>query len=359
MAGQLTQAERLTWVDMAKGLSIMLVVMLHTVYGVGEATGQTSYLHWLVGFATPFRMPEFFLISGLFLANVINRDWRKFADRRVVHYFYFYGLWALILCGIKCGLIEGRPDMTIRNLLISFYQPYSVLWFIYLLAAFSAVIKLVHDRRIPHWAMIAVGVAMQIAPVHSGFYVIDNFAEYLVYFYLGYAGAPLVFRLVKWAQNDLPYAVLGLMAWALLNGALVFSNDWAVLPGEMQMGLAALPGLRLVLAIAGSLAICTFAGVLARLPRTKWLAWLGARSIVIYLAFSLPMAISRVILLKLIPGIDVNILATLVFGIAIASPLILYGAVQVTGWGRFLFERPAWAHIPEQSRARPARVPAE
>ena len=35
---------------------------------------------------TPFRMPEFFLISGLFLDQVLARSWKAYADRRVVHY---------------------------------------------------------------------------------------------------------------------------------------------------------------------------------------------------------------------------------------------------------------------------------
>ncbi len=32
--------------------------------------------------------------------------------------------------------------------------------------------------------------------------------------------------------------------------------------------------------------------------------------------------------------------------IALVSPLVLYWLIERTGWGRFLFERPAWAHIP-------------
>ncbi len=31
-----------------------------------------------------FRMPDFFLISGLFLARVIDRDWRDYLDKKVV-----------------------------------------------------------------------------------------------------------------------------------------------------------------------------------------------------------------------------------------------------------------------------------
>ena len=28
------------------------------------------------------------------------------------------------------------------------------------------------------------------------------------------------------------------------------------------------------------------------------------------------------------------------------SPLVLYWLIQKTGFGKFLFERPAWAHLP-------------
>jgi hypothetical protein len=36
--------------------------------------GRTELLGALMAFAKPFRMPDFFLISGLFLARVIDRS---------------------------------------------------------------------------------------------------------------------------------------------------------------------------------------------------------------------------------------------------------------------------------------------
>ena len=50
--------------------------------------------------------------------------------------------------------------------------------------------------------------------------------------------------------------------------------------------------------------------------------------------------------------------------IALLSPLVLYWLIEKTGWGRFLFERPAWAHIPgtpgSRSYVKPTAVqPAE
>ena len=81
---------RVPWVDTAKGVCIILVVMMHSTLGVGEAMGREGFLHEVVAFARPFRMPDFFLVSGLFLSRVIDRDWRSYGDKRVVHFLYFY-----------------------------------------------------------------------------------------------------------------------------------------------------------------------------------------------------------------------------------------------------------------------------
>ena len=78
-----------------------MVVMMHSVLGVEAAAGQTGFMHAFVMFAKPFRMPDFFLISGLFLAVVIDRDWRTYLDRKVVHFAYFYVLWVTIQFGFK------------------------------------------------------------------------------------------------------------------------------------------------------------------------------------------------------------------------------------------------------------------
>src|SRR6202030_2601543 len=77
---------RVDWVDYAKGICIIMVVMMHSVLGVELAAGETGFMHLFVTFAKPFRMPDFFLISGLFLPLVIDRDWRTYLDRKVVHF---------------------------------------------------------------------------------------------------------------------------------------------------------------------------------------------------------------------------------------------------------------------------------
>ena len=58
-------------------------------------------------------MPDFFLISGLFLASVIDRDWRTYLDRKVVHFVYFYLLWMTIQFAFKAP--AWRADERLRR----------------------------------------------------------------------------------------------------------------------------------------------------------------------------------------------------------------------------------------------------
>src|SRR5476651_1928130 len=116
---------RVDWVDYAKGICIVMVVMMHSVLGVEAAVGQTGFMHALVAFAKPFRMPDFFLISGLFLSVVIDRDWRTFLDRKVVHFAYFYVLWVTIQFGFKAPGYAEETSWTHAGYLYleSFVEP--------------------------------------------------------------------------------------------------------------------------------------------------------------------------------------------------------------------------------------------
>src|SRR5215475_10928593 len=146
-----TSGERVDWVDYAKGFCIVFVVMMHSTLGVENAAGQEGWLHSVVAFAKPFRMPDFFMISGLFLAQVIDRNWRTYLDRKVVHFAYFYVLWVTIQFALKAPMLVAEHGTRGAAWLYvqSFWEPFGTLWFIYLLPIFFVVTKLVRDLRIP------------------------------------------------------------------------------------------------------------------------------------------------------------------------------------------------------------------
>src|SRR5476651_344859 len=138
MTGTQTQNQqshdgRVDWVDYAKGFCIIFVVMMHSTLGVEAAVGQQGWLHPLVEFARPFRMPDFFMISGLFLSRAIDRDWRTYLDRKVVHFAYFYLLWMTFQFAVKAPGIaaEHGASEVVRLYFLSFIEPFGTLWFIY------------------------------------------------------------------------------------------------------------------------------------------------------------------------------------------------------------------------------------
>ena len=350
---------RLSWVDTSKGISIILVVMMYSVFNVGQDAEGVGLFHWVIAFATPFRMPEFFLISGLFLSQVIRRPWPHYADRRVVHYFYFYALWAVIHLVVKVGIASHAPVEAAQDIAWAIIEPYGVLWFIYLLAVFSATTKLAYSFKVPHALVLAIGAGLEIAATNGvgaggwtihgvtiNSYLVEQFSNYFVFFYAGYVLAPKIFKLVDWAIDHVWQALILLFAWSAMEATLVFSPGFSLAPDHVTLGLAGLPGVRLALAILGAVALCVSGGLLSKLNFMNWLRWLGEHSLIVYLVFVLPMSFTRAVLVKFHLVDNVTLASGLVMLVAILVPVGLYGLVQWTGRGKFLFERPDWAHIP-------------
>src|SRR4029079_5267285 len=73
----------------------------------------------------------------------------------------------------------------------SYVEPFGTLWFIYLLPIFFVVSKL--TRAVHPLLVFAVAALLEIAPVETGWTVIDEFAARFVYFYAGYWLATHVF----------------------------------------------------------------------------------------------------------------------------------------------------------------------
>src|SRR5690348_12118810 len=166
------RSTRIDWVDYAKGICIVMVVMMHSVLGVEAAAGETGFMHAFVMFAKPFRMPDFFLISGLFLSLVIDRDWRTYLDRKVVHFAYFYVLWVTIQFAFKAPAFAAETSWSHTGYLYleSFIEPFGTLWFIYLLPIFFVVTKL--TRNLPPLAILALAAGLEMAHVVTGWTVI-------------------------------------------------------------------------------------------------------------------------------------------------------------------------------------------
>jgi uncharacterized membrane protein YcfT len=336
---------RVDWIDYAKGICIVMVVMMHSVLGVEKAADQTGFMNVFVMFAKPFRMPDFFLISGLFLSVVIDRDWRTYLDRKVVHFAYFYVLWVTIQFGFKAPSLAAETSWSEVGWLYleSFIEPFGTLWFIYLLPIFFVVTKL--TRAIPPLAILALAAGLEMAHVSTGWTVIDEFCSRFFYFYFGYLFASTVFAVSDRARAKPILALVGLALWALINGSLVAS------------GFSDLPIVSLALGLAGAGAIIVIGTLLARMQWLNFLCYCGEHSIVIYLAFFLPMAITRTLLLRtgLIP--DIGLISLVVTIAGVGGALAIWRAA-LAARAHFLFERPGAFWIAPK-KAKPVLQAAE
>ena len=250
-----SQTSRIDWVDYAKGFCIIMVVMMHSTLGVEQAAGQGGWMHVAVAFARPFRMPDFFLISGLFLARVVDRDWREYLDKKVIHFAYFYVLWVTIQFAFKAPMFAAGIGWRGAGLayLEAFIEPFGTLWFFALAA---------RVQRLPKEALI------------------------------------------------------GLSVWVVVNGALVLS------------GYADRPFVSLPLGFVGAGAVVVVAALMARSDVFQPLRYCGQKSIVVYLAFFLPMAATRIALLKTGIIADLGTISLLVTAAGVAGALAWYRAVR-------------------------------
>lgn len=325
----INSSQRIDWVDYAKGICILLVVMMHSTLGVEKAAGDTGWLGLVVEFSRPFRMPDFFLISGLFLGLVIDRSWLRYFDRKVVHFIYFYVLWLTIQFAFKAPgwMLEGdSAGMLVNKYLFSFIEPFGTLWFIYMLPVFFIVTRL--GKSFP-LVLLGFAAILEILPIHTSWLMVDEFASRYVYFLAGYLFAMHIFKIADWVRDHAALATGYLVGWAFLNGALVFATVHPSLANAAPAGYelisySQLPIISLVLGCMGALAIICGAVLLSSFKWSRFLEYMGRNSIVIYLAFFLPMAVSRAVLLKFASFLDIGSVAFLVMLSAAAGPVILY-----------------------------------
>lgn len=340
-----TETSRVAWVDIAKGFCILLVVMMHSTLGVEKATGHETVLNGFIEWAKPFRMPDFFLISGLFLAARINRPWRAYLDSKVVYFAYFYVLWLTIQFAMKApGMIAAEgTSATLTAYLTGLVQPWGTLWFIYMLAVFFVTAKLLADA--PKALVWAAAAMIYLAAPHTGWLLVDEFAARFVFFFTGYWAAPYIFRFAG-QISSMPTALVAalLTAWAALNWLAV------------ENGLAFTTGPDLWISYAGVAAVVAFSVLLVPTLPGRALATLGRNSIKIYLAFPLFMGPARVAALKLgaiIPDWAAALIST---SAGVAGALILAQIVKGTRFA-FLFSRPAMFSLGHNRKHATAAVP--
>lgn len=325
---------RLGWADAAKGVSIVLVVMMHATLSTQEALGAVGWLDPVVAFARPFRVPAFFLVAGYFFAPLLARPVAEVSERRLSRYLYIFLLWTLVLLVAKGGFLAfAGPWDAVRWAALALIEPHGSLWFIHALALFSVMMVLL--RGAPLWFTLGFAVALHLFAPLTGWTAIDEFTARFVFFAAGVAAAPLLAGLADEAMRRKTGAALLLALAALANTLAI----WPALFGLPGGSIAEAPLVSLMLGLNGGAALIVLAALIADTHPGRLFAALGRESLAIYVAFTIPMALTRVALVKSGLVVSPGLASLIVVSAAVLAPLLMQRIARRVGAG-FLFETP-------------------
>lgn len=243
-------AERADWLDVARGATITLVVLLHADVML-MMVGEWSVLLHLVALALfPLRMPLFFLVAGVLAAGMLARPAGRVLRDRVAHYLWVWAVWtalgyglvnSLLLpalgLGTLGGLFEPRVD-PLEHLLSST----SWAWFLYALALFFATALAL--RRLPPALHLGIAVLLALPGVFGwgeamGLGVLDRFLHY-PYFVAGWLGAARLRRAAPRLGQSWLVLALGLV-WVGLTIAAHLAELLQTIPARVALSLVAVP----------------------------------------------------------------------------------------------------------------------
>lgn len=330
-------SSRQAWADVAKGTCILLVVLHHLVHKQLDFVVPLGQEQWQDTWAAvtwalkPIRMPLFFLISGMFAAGAVHRPWAQ-VRRRVLTPAWLYLVWLVLLSAFylvetrtPANRIHSLPELGAELLL-----PSTSMWFLYALAGYLVLARVL--RRLPPGLVVAAAFAVSASVSLWGIDANNRVAvlSHFAYFVAG-AHYPHVVRRVAEAR-------VRLLPLALAFGGAAVGASWLHLPLSTKVVALSLLGLPLGLVAARRLTD-TAAG--------PALAWLGSRTLQVYVLHLVVIGVLAWLPLRLSPAAGatealVVAVYPVVGTLAVTAACIgLHRAMVAGGLGR-LFRAPRW-----------------
>lgn len=261
---------RMAWVDVAKGTSILLVVLVHATnrHLVRLDDADVVVREWWAAAGRklrPVRMPLFFLLSGLLAAPALRRRDGSQLRRRVARSAELYFVWMLLQVLLVDRMLRPSAEATtLRGFLEALVLPSGSLWYLWALAAYVAVLALVPRRWWPP-ALGAAGALWLLVATKQ--WQLDprprDLVQYLAWFALG-AYVPAIVTPVVRAATDRRAA----LAVAAFAAATVWLRPLGPHTIPVLQGFGVLAGLTVAARLRGRPA--------------AWLARLGRRTLAVY-----------------------------------------------------------------------------
>ncbi|WPF65461.1 MULTISPECIES: acyltransferase family protein [unclassified Corynebacterium] len=362
---------RVAWPDVAKGVSILGVVLLHVClavpFGMDTFAAQVNHL------LDPLRMPLFFLVSGVFSTKVLCMSLWELFSRRLWFFLVPYVLWT----PIEVGLMDWHRASYYGSELadVHFYAEtlltaQNMYWFLYVLVAFNLVLWA--TRRLRPWVAVALSFTTVLAlPLNTHCDTVGKFIMYLPIFMVGahlsrtvrdFASSAMTPPKIVGATTAYVAGFAVYAMWYLVSADGPALMDWPLWPGTVVEAndvwtLVRTVGQFLMLPIA----ILAAVG-LSKVPYlSPALQFLGRHTLPIYLGHPIALTIFFHVPLARLGGVEISleaerwthstqfwVVACIFLGFAGGVMMWALQRIPVIGW---TLKPPALAPVPGAVRA--------
>jgi len=271
---QPTAKPRLVWIDTARGLAIVLVVLLHATDWIQETAINIQPWDDMNEVINTLRMPLFFMCAGILATKWLYAAWADLIAKKAFFLGWLYLLWQVVgsLEAIVAAQITGdrlTPLRMLVSLASSPVRPRFELWFIWALALFFLLAR--YCSRFPLGPQLsaaglvaAVAFSSLVPQVNLGW---NGFVEYYLFFLIGCYYRPLLLVLARRLTPP-------------LSGVLV--TGWLALTSITYVtGLINVPGIGIMVRLLGLVA---GVAVAVLLQKVRVFSYLGSRTLQVYLA---------------------------------------------------------------------------
>lgn len=219
---------RLLWMDTLRGLSILLVVMLHNSYSLaGGASHIGSISDFINTNVIPMRMEIMFFLSGIFVNRSLQKGKKAYLSGKLRNILYPFLIWVVIYGALRI-IFSGMVNNPASPLSVIYTQLTGggdITWFLWTLMVFFLFI--VPLRKMNVFVVIALCItAYSLLPLrkedlYSGYnpYHLRYAAYYFIFFYLGDFMSRKNFNIIGSLNNRLIVAC-AFSAW----GALILTT---------------------------------------------------------------------------------------------------------------------------------------
>lgn len=322
---------RLLWMDVYRGLAVLLVVLLHAQTALADSGLERSPVLTAVNAAVgSFRMPGLLLVSGMLLTLSLQRPPGQYLAGKVRRIAWPWLLWTAVMLpffGWEAGL---DPTWWLNG---------AHTWF--LSVVFVGYVLGLLLKRVPPFVVAALLFASAMlldpasasGPAHEWLLVLERMTWFGGFFFVG-AG------LGRW-REELPR-----IPWPLMVLPLIVTVDWARRAVEAGRFPSEESWPVMAMSVVGVVAILWLLAQVPDNPVMRAFAWVGRHSIVLFVVHY-PVIRG----LRRIEGIPESLPGALLLFGAGAGVALLLAAVYPRV--RFLFEWPQRSGSSRPSRRRP------